>query len=62
MGRAKVMDAHRTIFSMPSELKERVSTYRFTHRIGTEAEALRRLLTEALDAQGIKADAPRKPE
>lgn len=54
MVKEKTMASQRTILSMPPELKERISTFRFAERIGTEAEAIRQLLTEALDARGVK--------
>jgi len=48
----------RKIVSLPKELWEEVSDYRFDNRLGTEADALRRLIQLGLDA--AKAS-PRDP-
>ncbi|MGF3026957.1 hypothetical protein ACQVP2_29585 [Methylobacterium aquaticum] len=53
------MAAQRTILTIPEELKARIRDFRFAERIDTEAEAIRRLITEALDARGVKAE-PRR--
>lgn len=50
----------RTILTIPDDLKERVRVFRFAERIDTEAEAIRRLITEALDARGVKAEPSRQ--
>ncbi len=52
--------AARTILTIPGDLKERVRAYRFAEKIDTEAEAIRRLITEALDARGVRAE-PSRP-
>jgi hypothetical protein len=47
----KASDAELTIrksFTLPLRLWQAVEDYRFTQRIGSEAEALRRLLEDAL--------------
>lgn len=41
----------RKIFSLPKELWQQVDDYRFENRIGTEAEAIRRLI-----GTGLKTD------
>ncbi|MDY0242131.1 MAG: hypothetical protein RBR34_08140 [Rhodospirillaceae bacterium] len=41
----------RKIFSLPKELWQQVDDYRFSNRIGTEAEAIRRLI-----GTGLKTD------
>ena len=56
------MAPQRTIISMPLELKGRISAFRFSERISTEAEAIRQLLTEALDARGVKAEPAKSGE
>lgn len=61
MVKEKTMASQRTILSMPPELKERISTFRFAERISTEAEAIRQLLTEALDARGVQAGDQKQP-
>lgn len=60
VAREKTMAAQRTILSMPPDLKDRISSFRFSERIASEAEAIRQLITEALDARGVKADEPKK--
>ncbi|MCC0805963.1 hypothetical protein FPV16_06950 [Methylobacterium sp. W2] len=60
MAKEKTMAPQRTILSMPPELKERISSFRFAERIGTEAEAIRQLITEALDARDVKAGDPKR--
>jgi hypothetical protein len=37
--------------TLPAELAEAIETYRFDHRIRTEAEAIRRLLERGLAAE-----------
>jgi hypothetical protein len=40
----------RKLITAPDDLWKRVSKYRFTHEIGTEAEAVRRLIEAGLEA------------
>lgn len=42
----------RKIFSMSSDMAERISDYRHENRIGTEAEAIRMLIDLGLKAVG----------
>ena len=62
MAREKVMAPQRTIVSMQPELKEAIATFRHSERIGTEAEAIRQLITEALAARGIQLAKATKSE
>lgn len=57
MPKERTMAPQRTIISMPPELKERISVFRHASRISTEAEAIRQLLSEALDARGVPVEA-----
>ena len=57
------MATKRIILSIQSELRERIGDFRHSERIGTEAEAIRRLLGEALEARGTApARQSEKPE
>jgi hypothetical protein len=47
----------RVIFPLSPELLGRIEDFRFDNRIGSRAEAMRRLLSAALDASGRKAKA-----
>lgn len=60
MAKEKTMAPNRTILSMPPDLKDRIASFRFSERIASEAEAIRQLITEALDARGVKAEGPKK--
>ncbi|WP_367159913.1 hypothetical protein ABUE34_12770 [Kozakia baliensis] len=42
------------LVSMPKEMAQAISDYRFAHKIGSEAEAIRRLIKIALEAQETK--------
>jgi hypothetical protein len=55
MARPKTM-ASRKLVSLPPDIAEAVDDFRFSNRIGTEAEAIRRLI-EA----GLKQLAPEQP-
>ena len=52
MPRTKEMDT-RKIVSVPIELAEAIADFRFGERIGTEAEAIRRLIEAGLHAKGV---------
>jgi hypothetical protein len=49
-GRPKSMET-RKIVSLPDELARAIEDYRFTNRLKTEAEAIRRLIERGLTAQ-----------
>ena len=59
MAKEKTMAPQRTILSMPPELKEAIRAFRFSKQINTEAEAIRALLVQALEANGIKVREPK---
>lgn len=40
----------RKLVSLPHEMVEAISEYRFAQKIGTEAEAIRRLIQKGLEA------------
>jgi hypothetical protein len=61
MAKEKVMAPQRIILSMPSDLRERVRAFRFANQINTEAEAIRTLLDQALEANGFGAADQPKP-
>ncbi len=61
MPKEKVMASQRTILSMPPDLKERIRAFRFSKQINTEAEAIRLLLEQALEANGFSEEADPKP-
>lgn len=42
----------RTGLSLPRELLERIDDYRYRNRIPSRAEAIRRLVEKALEAEG----------
>ncbi len=53
MPREKQMDT-RKIVSLPAALARAIEDYRFEERIGTEAEAIRRLIEAGLEVHGRK--------
>jgi hypothetical protein len=61
MPKEKEMDV-RKIVSMPADLAEAIKVYRADERIGTEAEAIRQLLMEALEARGRSIKTRRAPK
>jgi hypothetical protein len=61
MPRPKIM-ATRKIVSLPPELAEAVEDFRFSRRIGSEAEALRRLIELGLRAAKARARPAKPPE
>jgi hypothetical protein len=50
----------RKSLTLPKELWDAVTDYRFNQRIGTEAEAIRQLLQSALDAAATGRQPARK--
>ena len=52
VGRPKSMDT-RKIVSLPAALAQAIEDYRFTNRLKTEAEAIRRLIERGLAADKI---------
>jgi hypothetical protein len=52
MPREKVMSDKRIVLSVTPELKEWISEFRFAKKIPTEAEAMRLLFEQALEASG----------
>src|SRR5438477_8505875 len=55
MARPKTMET-RKLVSLPAELSRAIEDYRFTNRIGSESEAIRRLIETGLGK--AKATAP----
>lgn len=55
MARPKIM-ATRKIVSLSPQLAQAVEDFRFENRIGSEAEALRRLIELGLEASKTKPD------
>lgn len=45
------METVRLVFQADPEFARRIDDWRFTHRIPTQAEAIRKLIVGALDAQ-----------
>jgi hypothetical protein len=55
MGRPKILDdAKRKMVSVPAALAQAIEDYRFTHRLKTEAEAIRQLIEAGLGAIGTR--------
>jgi Arc/MetJ-type ribon-helix-helix transcriptional regulator len=54
MARPKTMET-RKLVSLPADMSRAIEDYRFTNRIGSESEAIRRLIEAGL---GKKAAAP----
>lgn len=54
MAKLKTMQ-HRQVFSMPEDLKGKIEDYRFAQRIGSESEAIRRLIEAGLQTEAARA-------